>query len=128
MSDDFNTALAITYMFELSKEVGNYYGEFKNGEILPVTIDGDIILRVREIYLEMAEIIGLFEQPVPVEEEKNQSGDTELVKSLINIILSLRQEARAAKNWSMADKIRDELKKSGIMVEDTPQGAVWKKI
>jgi len=128
MSDDFNTALAITYMFELSKEVGNYYGEFKNGEILPVKIDGDIILRVREIYLEMAEIIGLFEQPVPVEEEKNQSGDTELVKSLINIILSLRQEARAAKNWSMADKIRDELKKSGIMVEDTPQGAVWKKI
>ena len=129
MSDDFNTALAITYMFELSKEVGNYYGEFKNGEILPVTIDGDIILRVREIYLEMAEIIGIFEQPVPVEaEEKQSEGDLELVESLMKIILSLRQEARAAKNWSVADKIRDELKKSGIMVEDTPQGATWKKI
>ncbi len=129
MSDDFNTALAITYMFELSKEVGNYYGEFKNGEILPVTIDGDIILRVREIYMEMAEIIGLFEQPVPVEEEEKQSeGNTELVKSLMNIILSLRQDARAAKNWSVADKIRDELKAAGITVEDTPQGATWKKI
>ena len=66
---------------------------------------------------------------MPVEEEKNQSeGDTELVKSLMNIILSLRQEARAAKNWKVADKIRDELKKSGIMVEDTPQGATWHRV
>ncbi len=129
MSDDFNTALAITYMFELSKEIGNYYGEFVGGEILPVTIDGDIILRVREIYLEMAEIIGLFEQPVPVEaEEPKSDGDSELVGSLMKIIIALRQEARAAKNWAVADKIRDELKAAGIIVEDTPQGAVWKKV
>lgn len=129
MSDDFNTALAITYMFELSKEIGNYYGEFIGGEILPVTIDGDIILRVREIYLEMAEIIGIFEQPVPVEaEEQKSDGDSELVGSLMKIIIALRQEARAAKNWAVADKIRDELKAAGIIVEDTPQGAVWKKV
>ncbi len=129
MSDDFNTALAITYMFELSKEIGNYYSEFIGGEILPVTIDGDIILRVREIYLEMAEIIGIFEQPVPVEaEEQKSDGDSELVGSLMKIIIALRQEARVAKNWAVADKIRDELKAAGIIVEDTLQGAVWKKI
>ena len=129
MSDDFNTALAITYMFELSKEIGNYYSEFVGGEILPITIDGDIILRVREIYLEMAEIIGIFEQPVPVEaEEPKSDGDSELVGSLMKIIIALRQEARAAKNWAVADKIRDELKAAGIIVEDTPQGAVWKKV
>lgn len=130
MSDDFNTALAITYMFELSKEIGSYYGEFTSGEVLPVSIDGDIILRVREIYMEMAEIIGLFEQPVPVEAEdkKSDAADSALVESLMKIILSLRQEARAAKNWAMADKIRDELKAAGIVVEDTPQGAVWKSL
>lgn len=128
MEDDFNTALAITYMFELAKEIGDYHREFTAGEILPVTIDGDIILRVRDIYLEMAEIIGLFEQPVPVEEAEKKSDDSELVNALMKIILSLRQEARAAKNWATADKIRDELKAAGIVVEDTPQGAVWKKV
>ena len=126
MSDDFNSALAITHMFELAKEVNGYYGEFIGGKILPVTIDGDIILRVRDIYLEMAQIIGLFEQPVPVEKVEKTSDDS-LVDSLMKIILELRQEARAAKNWSAADKIRDELKAAGIVVEDTPQGAIWKK-
>ena len=128
MEDDFNTALAITFMFELAKEIGDYHRGFTAGEILPVTIDGDIILRVRDIYLEMAEIIGLFEQPVPVEEAEKKSDEPELINALMKIILSLRQEARAAKNWATADKIRDELKAAGIVVEDTPQGAVWKKI
>lgn len=129
MSDDFNTALAITYMFELSKEVGNYYGAFASGEILPVTIDGDIILRVREIFMEMAEIIGIFEQPVPVEKPAEiLDNDSVLIESLMKIIIALRQEARAVKNWKVADKIRDDLKAAGIIVEDTPQGATWKKI
>ena len=127
MADDFNTALAITYMFELAKEIGEYYGEFVNGKILPVTIDGDIILRVRDIYMEMAEIIGIFEQPVPVEKTEEKTAEPELVNSLMKIILELRQDARAAKNWATADKIRDELKAAGIVVEDTPQGATWKK-
>lgn len=127
MEDDFNTALAITHMFELAKEIGGYYGDFVNGAIKPVTIDGDIILRVRDVYLEMAAIIGIFEQPVPVVAEEKTSDESTLVDSLMQIILELRQEARAAKNWATADKIRDELKAAGIIVEDTPQGAVWKR-
>ena len=126
MEDDFNTALAITHMFELAKEIGGYYGEFKSGEVLPVSIDGDIILRVQAVYLEMAEIIGIFEQAVPVEAEE-KIVDEDLANELMKIILDLRQEARAAKNWSTADKIRDALKEVGIVVEDTPQGAIWHK-
>ena len=125
MEDDFNTALAITYMFELAREISGYYGDFVTGKILPVTIDGDIILRVRDIYLEMAEIVGIFEQPVPVEKEEEKSAEPELIDALMKIILSLRQDARANKNWATADKIRDELKAAGIIVEDTPQGATW---
>ena len=128
MSDDFNTALAISEMFELAREVGEYYKAFTAGEILPVTIDGGIILRVREIFAEMAEILGLFEQPVPkVVDEEKPAENPELVNALMKIILSLRQDARAAKNWSTADKIRDELKAAGIVVEDTPDGATWKR-
>ena len=127
MSDDFNTALAITYMFEFAREISDYYSDFSEGKILPVTIDGDIILRVRDIYLEMASIIGIFEQPVPVDKTEEKSVEPELVNALMKIILSLRQDARAAKNWATSDKIRDELKAVGIIVEDTPQGAVWHK-
>ena len=129
MEDDFNTALAITHMFELAKEVDDYYGEFVKGEVLPVSIDGDIILRVQAIYLEMASIIGIFEQPVPVEaaEEEKSFNDDELVNALMQIILNLRQGARVTKNWVMADKIRHELKEAGIIVEDTPNGATWKR-
>ncbi len=128
MSDDFNTALAISEMFELAREVGDYYKDFTAGKILPVTIDGGIILRVRDIFAEMAEILGLFEQPVPkVADEEKSDAQPELVDALMKIILSLRQDARAAKNWSTADKIRDELKAAGIVVEDTPNGATWKR-
>ena len=94
---------------------------------MPVTIDGEIILRVRDIYMEMAEILGIFEQPVPVEKAEEKSAAPELVNALMKIILDLRQNARAEKNWKLADKIRDDLKAAGIIVEDTPQGATWKK-
>lgn len=128
MSDDFNSALAITHMFEFAKEINGYYNDFVSGNILPMTIDGGIILRAQEIYMEMAEILGLFEQPVPIEKIEKPSDKPELVDSLMKIILTLRQDARAAKNWTLADKIRDELKAAGIIVEDTPQGATWKQI
>ena len=128
MDDDFNTALAISEMFELAREVGDYYKDFNAGEILPVTIDGGIILRVRDIFAEMAGILGLFEQPVPKVDEEKPAENPELVNALMKIILSLRQDARAAKNWATADKIRDELKAAGIVVEDTPNGATWKRV
>jgi cysteinyl-tRNA synthetase len=45
----------------------------------------------------------------------------------MNLIISIRQDARANKNWAVADKIRDELKDAGIILEDTPNGVQWKK-
>jgi cysteinyl-tRNA synthetase len=39
-----------------------------------------------------------------------------------------RQRARKEKNWALADKIRDDLKSMGIILEDTPEGVKWKKI
>ena len=59
---------------------------------------------------------------------ENDSVDSELVENLMNIIISIRQNARTAKNWSVADKIRDDLKNAGIILEDTPQGVKWKKV
>ena len=45
----------------------------------------------------------------------------------MNIIISIRQNARKNKDWGTSDKIRDELKEIGITIEDSPTGARWKK-
>jgi len=45
----------------------------------------------------------------------------------MDFVISLRQEARAEKNWALADKIRDGLKEVGVLIEDTPTGVRWKR-
>ena len=68
----------------------------------------------------MAGIIGIFEQ-------SESAADDGLTDKLMELILSVRQDARKSKNWAIADKIRDDLKALGIVIEDTPNGARWKK-
>ena len=50
-----------------------------------------------------------------------------LTDKLMEIIITLRQDARKEKNWAVADKIRDALKDAGVVLEDTPSGVRWKK-
>ena len=118
MDDDFNTALAISYMFELSKEINIRCQAAASGK---EPADRTRMERVREIYLEMAEIIGILEQEA-ISEENDDLTDT-----LMGIIIELRQDARRNKNWAVADRIRDALKDAGILLEDTPQGVRWKR-
>ena len=124
MNDDFNTALAVSYMFELSRDVNSYYNDYIAGKISPRGTDAFMIMRVAEIFTDMASTIGIFENI----EEEEKIANSELVEKLINLIISIRQDARAAKNWAEADKIRDELKDAGIVLEDTPQGVKWKTV
>ncbi len=122
MNDDFNTALAISHMFELSRDVNSYYNDFIAGKISPRGTDAYMIMRVSEVFTDMASTIGIFENI----EAEEVAANSELVEKLINLVISIRQDARAAKNWTEADKIRDELKDIGITIEDTPQGVKWK--
>ena len=46
----------------------------------------------------------------------------------IDAIVKTRAEAKKAKNWAEADRLRDELKARGIEVVDTPNGAKWKRV
>lgn len=117
MDDDFNTALAISHMFTLSKEINIYYQDLVSGKVEP---DVQQLRKVRDVYMEMAEVIGILEA------DSADSNDG-LADKLMEIIIGIRQDARKSKNWAVADKIRDELKEAGILLEDTPQGVRWKK-
>ncbi|MGP1458815.1 MAG: CysS/YqeB C-terminal domain-containing protein [Treponema sp.] len=56
----------------------------------------------------------------------NHDGDPEADE--INALIAQRTEAKKAKNFAAADKIRDELNARGIIVTDTPQGPVWTRM
>ncbi len=123
MNDDFNTALAISYMFELARDVNTYYNDYIGGKISPRGTDAFMIMRVAEVFTDMAATIGIFENVAEPAAENN----SELVDKLMKIIVEIRQDARQNKNWAVADKIRDDLKAAGIILEDTPQGVKWKQ-
>ena len=117
MEDDFNTALAISQMFALSKEINIYYQDVVAGKTEP---DAKHLERVKDIYMEMAEVIGILEAQDTAKEDG-------LADKLMDFIIGIRQDAPKEKNWAVADRIRDELKTAGIVLEDTPQGVRWKK-
>ncbi len=57
-----------------------------------------------------------------------QAGVDEETKAKINELIEKRSAAKKEKNFELADKIRDELKEMGIMIQDTPAGTVWEKV
>ena len=120
MRDDFNTALAIASLFELAKEINIYHQELLNSGAKP---DGKLLDILSTVFAEMCSIIGIFENPAAEQAE----GGSELEGKLVEVLIGLRQEARAAKNFAQADALRDALTNLGIVLEDTAQGARWKK-
>ena len=119
MDDDFNTALAIGYMFTLSKEINIYANNVINKG---AAYDKGHFEHVMDVYRDMAKVIGIFEGSLemPVKEG-------ELSSEAIEALIAERAEAKKAKNWARADEIRDSLKEQGIILEDSAAGTKWKK-
>lgn len=119
MDDDFNTALAIGYMFTLSKEINIYANNVINKG---AAYDKGHFEHVMDVYRDMAKVIGIFEGSLemPVKEGG-------LSPEAIEALIAERAEAKKAKNWARADEIRDSLKEQGIILEDSAAGTKWKK-
>ena len=106
MDDDPNTADAISAVFELVRDINtNVIGENSSKELAEFA---------SEIFDELTGVLGLV---------YNRKTDT--IDSEIEALIEARQTARKEKNWAEADRIRDELKAQGIILEDTPQGVKW---
>ena len=119
MEDDFNTALALSHMFALSKEINVYYHAVTTGTVVYDEVN---FASVVAVYQEMADILGIL---VP-DDVQAESADV-LLEGLMQLIIDLRQQARSNKDWAAADKIRDELKKLDVVLEDSPTGVRWKR-
>ena len=107
MDDDFNTADAISAIFELVKFANTSVGEGASAAY---------IRALKEEIVELMDICGL-------SVERRQ----EILDSEIESLIRERQEARKAKNFARADEIRDQLLEKGIILEDTREGVKWKR-
>ena len=106
MDDDLNTADAITAIFELVKDV--------NTTVITDAPNKELVDLATTLFDELTGVLGL------VYNRKTESLDDEIEK-----MIEARTQARKDRNWAEADRIRDELKAQGIVLEDTPQGVKW---
>ncbi|MBQ6846789.1 MAG: cysteine--tRNA ligase, partial [Oscillospiraceae bacterium] len=107
MDDDINTADAIAAIFELVRDVNT-----------ALTANGTkaFAKECKDRIHELCDVLGLIREA----EEENLDAEVEAM-------IEKRQAARKEKNFAEADRIRDELKAMGIVLEDTPQGVKWHK-
>ncbi len=107
MEDDLNTADALSALFDLAKDI--------NSSLTPAAAPSkELCSFALNLFNELAGVLGLL-----------YAKNTASADGGVEKMIALRQKARAEKNWAEADRIRDELKARGVVLEDTPQGVRW---
>ena len=106
MDDDLNTADAIGYLFEMTRDINS---------VITDQVSAEYIENVKSVYVKLCELLGF----------GNESADDDV--EYIEEMIAKRTEAKKAKNFAEADAIRNELLEKGIILEDTRQGVKWKR-
>ena len=122
MDDDFNTSGAMSMLHELSRAVNSWTA---SGDRRPEAAKAAAYAASK--LWTMGSVLGFMDEATL--ETKAAAGlpvCEDLSGSLMELILSIRAQARSKKDWGMSDFIRDGLKELGITVEDTRDGARWK--
>jgi cysteinyl-tRNA synthetase len=113
MDDDFNTSGAIAALFELSKAINT---------ARTAGVAGPFYDAAQHTLRELGGVLGLtLQEPAAAE----AAGDL-AARPFIDLLVAVRGDLRAAKQWALSDKIRNDLKGMGIVIEDTPEGAKWR--
>jgi cysteinyl-tRNA synthetase len=105
MDDDFNTAQAIAVLFELTREINRQSGQQAD------------VTEAQRTLRKLAGVLGL-----TLEERTQAPADAE---AFISLLVSIRNDLRASKQWQLADRVRNGLASAGVTLEDTPQGTRW---
>jgi cysteinyl-tRNA synthetase len=109
MDDDFNTSGALAALFDLVRDINT---------ARQAGVGGEALARAQAAFCRLAGVLGLRLQAPEV-----KGG---AIGPFVDLLLQIRGDLRQARQWALADKIRDELKDRGVVVEDTAQGSTWR--
>ena len=116
MDDDFNTPRALALIFDEVRALNKLLDE-KNAKGIESRYAA---LRA------MCDALGLLQEGYLERKKQRWLKKGILAEAAILAAIGQRNEARKAKNWSEADRIREQLNRHGVVIEDTPEGTIWK--
>ena len=115
MNDDLNTPILLSHLFEGLRSINSVSDGTEK-------LDAAGIEAMKKLFSTFVfDILGLVD-------ESGSSEDQELAGELMKIIIDFRKEARTKKDFAASDRLRDELKKAGVILNDTKDGVKWEKI
>lgn len=109
MNDDFNTPVLIAHLFDAVK----FINQIKDGSASITTEELDILKQTMHSFI--FEVLG-------IEDSAEVTTDSNKLSGTVELLIKLRQEARANKNFALSDQIRDELAAMGIQLQDGKEG------
>ncbi len=112
MNDDFNTPILISHLFEAVKHINL----IKEGKESISQKDKDVLQNIVNTFV--FDVLGL-------ENQKESSGNTKTLSGVVDLLIQLRNNARANKDFATSDKIRDELLELGIQLKDGKEGTTF---
>lgn len=116
MDDDLNTPIVISHLFDASRTINS----IKDGKD---TISEADLKELQDVFqLFVFDLLGLKDEA----RSGADNGSVEAFSKAVDLLLSIRQQAKANKDWATSDKIRNELTAMGFEIKDTKEGAEWK--
>ncbi len=124
MDDDFNSGAAVSELFQLARQLNKFVDSAKL-EDASVRQPSDLksFQRGCKTLKELSAILGLFLQPIVAE----QGQEDELLNGLMQLLIAIRKEAREKKDFATSDKVRDELARLKIVLEDRKGETTWRR-
>ena len=113
LNDDFNVPEAMSVLFEIAREINKVRSD-----------DNQVAGQFAALLKEYAGVLGILQQSPEVFFTSGQAADE---VSEIEALIKQRNDARASKDWALADQARDRLIEMGITLEDGPQGTTWRR-
>ena len=118
MNDDFNTAEAIAVLFDLARETNRARSQ-----------GTEDAARLGLLLCELGEILGLLQaDPEEFLQGTATAGEEGMCAEEIENLIRQRLDARKNRDWGLADRIRDDLKARGILLEDGAGGTTWRRV
>jgi cysteinyl-tRNA synthetase len=125
MDNDFNTAQALGHLFEAIKGMNKVLRVLPEQ---PAAADVDLLKKTAATFRELAEVLGLAQHnPAEVVSQNKAKVLAEMTigEEEINALIAKRNQARADKDWSTSDEVRDQLLAHKIVLKDGPEGTTW---